>query len=50
MSQQHAPATLQQQTKLPTTPATPSAPVPIDPNLLRQISGGQTATGPNPGW
>lgn len=43
MSQLHTPAAPQQQPK--TTPApVPSAPLPLDPHLLRQVSGGTTGT------
>jgi len=40
----------QSQTKTPATPVVPSAPLPIDPSLLRQISGGTQTSSPNPTW
>jgi len=48
MSQQQSPIVPQQQTR---TPSTPSTPLPIDPSLLRQISGGTGSTSiPITGW
>jgi hypothetical protein len=46
MSQQQTPAVPQQQPKS----TTPTAPLPIDPSLLRHISGGATTSTPNPTW
>jgi hypothetical protein len=48
MSHQQTPAAPQQQQKTPATPVARSAPLPIDPSLLRQISGG-TVTPLSPG-
>jgi hypothetical protein len=49
MSQYHTLAVPQDQAK--PAPAAPSAPSPIDPNLLRQISGGTTDTcAPKNNW
>lgn len=48
MSQIHTPAALQQPSKAPIAPATKTAPVPLDANLLRQVSGGVRA--PSAGW
>jgi len=46
MSQAHAPVAAQKsaQSKTPSTPAK-TAPIPLDPSLLRQVSGGTTPTG-----
>ena len=39
------------QTKTPAAPVAPSVPQPIDPNLLRYISGGvDSASAPYKGW
>jgi hypothetical protein len=50
MSQQYTPIAQQQKSKTPAAPAAPSAPLPIDPSLLRQISGGTTELTPKGGW
>jgi hypothetical protein len=49
--QQHTPAAGHEadQSRNPSTPATPSAPIPLDPNQLRQVSGGD-GDGPHGGW
>jgi hypothetical protein len=36
--------------KTPIAPASQSAPLPLDPNLLRHVGGGASAAGPNGGW
>ncbi len=47
MSQKQTPVVPQQQSKTQ-APAAPSAPLPIDPSLLRQVSGGTDS--PKTGW
>jgi len=39
-----------QHPRSPSVPAAPSAPLPIDPALLRHISGGETTDLPGKGW
>lgn len=43
MSQARTPAALSQPSKAPIVPATKTAPIPLDANLLRQVSGGVCA-------
>jgi len=50
MSHQQTPVDQQQQSKAPTTPAAPSAPIPLDPSLLRQICGGTDTSAPVKIW
>jgi hypothetical protein len=50
MSQQQTPGTFQQNAKIPANQSSP-APLPIDPKLLHQISGGTNETdAPKNNW
>jgi hypothetical protein len=51
MSHQQIPVAAQQQSKAPATSSAPTAPLPINAELLRLISGGtDTAAGPIRTW
>jgi len=39
-----------QQSKAPSKPAAPSAPVPLDPNLFKHVGGGDGTSGPTKVW
>jgi len=50
MPQDHTQAApFQQPSKAPVAPATPAAPIPLDPSLLRHVGGG-AEQGPVKGW
>jgi hypothetical protein len=50
MSQHQTAPVGQQQSKAPVPSPAPSVPIPLDPNLLRHISGGETTDAPRGGW
>jgi hypothetical protein len=47
---QTQPATQPVQPKAPVAPASQTAPLPLDPNLLRHVGGGAATSSPNGNW
>jgi hypothetical protein len=50
LQQQPQSATQPVPAKTPVTPASQTAPLPLDPNLFRHVGGGTGTAGPNNGW
>ncbi|MBW8828922.1 MAG: hypothetical protein JF606_05735 [Burkholderiales bacterium] len=51
MSHQYTQVVPQAQSNKPVVPAAPSLPVPLDPSLLSQVSGGAgSSSSPHPTW